>query len=269
MNLLHHQITGTGGPAVVFVHGFTCAHDDWDAQVAAISPTHQTVAVDLRGHGKSPGTAADATIERYGADVAELMSALALGPVVLVGHSMGCRVVVEAALLAPQQVVGIILVDGSQLAPCMEEILKTCFAQPHGYEEMTKSWFAEMFTATSHPATQASVVARSARLPREIGEHLITDLQRYDVQCFTHSLSMIQAPVLAIQTTYSNETRERCSLTVGQDTPFLRMLRTAVRHLRVVVMPHTGHFPQLDNPDVTSQIMLEFLADLPQPPTGE
>ena len=269
MNLIHHQITGTGGPAVVFVHGFTCAHDDWNAQVAAISPTHQTVAVDLRGHGQSPGTAADATIERYGADVAELMSALALGPVVLVGHSMGCRVVVEAALLAPQQVVGIILVDGSQLAPCMEEILKTCFAQPHGYEEMTKSWFAEMFTATSHPATQASVVARSARLPREIGEHLITDLQRYDVQCFTQSLGMIHAPVLAIQTTYSNETRERCSLTVGQDTPFLRMLRSAVRHLQVVVIPDTGHFPQLDNPDVTSQIMLDFFADLTQPPTGE
>jgi pimeloyl-ACP methyl ester carboxylesterase len=269
MNLLHHQITGTGGPAVVFVHGFTCAHDDWDAQVAAISPTHQTVAVDLRGHGQSPGTAADATIERYGADVAELMSALALGPVVLVGHSMGCRVVVEAALLAPQQVVGIILVDGSQLAPCMEEILKTCFAQPLGYEEMTKSWFAEMFTATSHPATQASVVDRSARLPREIGEHLITDLQRYDVQCFTQALSMIQAPVLAIQTTYINEIRERCSLTVGQDTPFLGMLRSAVRHLQVVVIPHTGHFPQLDKPSITSQIMLDFFADLPQRSIGE
>jgi pimeloyl-ACP methyl ester carboxylesterase len=254
---------------VVFVHGFTCAHDDWDAQVAAISPTHQTVAVDLRGHGQSPGTAADATIERYGADVAELMSALALEPVVLVGHSMGCRIVVEAASLAPQQVVGIILVDGSQLAPCMEEILKTCFAQPLGYEEMTKSWFAEMFTATSHPATQASVVARSARLPREIGEHLITDLQRYDVQCFTQALSMIQAPVLAIQTTYINEIRERCSLTVGQDTPFLGMLRSAVRHLQVVVIPDTGHFPQLDNPDLTSQIMLDFLADLRQPSIGE
>lgn len=269
MNLIHHQVTGTGGPAVVFVHGFTCAHDDWDAQVAAISPTHQTVAVDLRGHGQSPGTAADATIERYGADVAELMSALALEPVVLVGHSMGCRIVVEAASLAPQQVVGIILVDGSQLAPCMEEILKTCFAQPLGYEEMTKSWFAEMFTATSHPATQASVVARSARLPREIGEHLITDLQRYDVQCFTQALSMIQAPVLAIQTTYINEIRERCSLTVGQDTPFLGMLRSAVRHLQVVVIPDTGHFPQLDNPDLTSQIMLDFLADLRQPSIGE
>ena len=80
---------------------------------------------------------------------------------------------------------------------------------------------------------------------------------------------MIQAPVLAIQTTYSNETRERCSLTVGQDTPFLRMLRSAVRHLQVVVIPDTGHFPQLDNPDVTSQIMLDFLADLRQPSIGE
>ena len=47
------------------------------------------------------------------------------------------------------------------------------------------------------------------------------------------------------------------------------MLRTAVRRLQVVVIPDTGHFPQLDNPSVTSQIMLDFLADLTQPPTGE
>ena len=37
----------------------------------------------------------------------------------------------------------------------------------------------------------------------------------------------------------------------------------------VVVIPDTGHFPQLDNPDVTSQIMLDFLADLRQPSIGE
>ena len=51
----------------------------------------------------SPGSAADCSIERYGADVAEVMRALALPPAMLVGHSMGCRVVVEAALQAPAQ----------------------------------------------------------------------------------------------------------------------------------------------------------------------
>src|SRR5277367_6423709 len=98
MALIHHVVTGAGKPPIVFVHGFGCAHGDWDAQVACFSPRHQTIAVDLRGHGASPGTAAECSIERCGADVAELMHVLDLAPAVLVGHSMGCRVVVEAAL---------------------------------------------------------------------------------------------------------------------------------------------------------------------------
>jgi pimeloyl-ACP methyl ester carboxylesterase len=65
MPLIHHVVAGKGHPAVVFVHGFGCAHIDWDAQVADLSPRHQTVTVDLRGHGASPGTVAECSIERY------------------------------------------------------------------------------------------------------------------------------------------------------------------------------------------------------------
>src|ERR1039457_1860691 len=90
MTLIHHVVTGDGPLPIVFVHGFACAHGDWDNQVAHLSPRHRTVAVDLRGHGASPGTAEECSIERYGADVAEVMRALALRPAVLVGHSMGC-----------------------------------------------------------------------------------------------------------------------------------------------------------------------------------
>ena len=71
--LIYHVVTGAGRVPVVFVHGITCDHSDWDPQVRALSTSHQTVAVDLRGHGRSPGTAAECSIERYGADVAEVM----------------------------------------------------------------------------------------------------------------------------------------------------------------------------------------------------
>jgi pimeloyl-ACP methyl ester carboxylesterase len=113
MPLIHHVITGNGQPPIVLVHGFACAHSDWDAQVAHLSPRHQTVTADLRGHGASPGTADESSIERYGADVAEVLRALELPPAVLVSHSMGCRVVVEAALQAPAHTAAVVLVDGS------------------------------------------------------------------------------------------------------------------------------------------------------------
>src|ERR1700733_9904869 len=133
MGLIHHVVAGDGRPTIVFVHGFGCAHSDWSAQIAHFSSRHQTVAVDLRGHGASPGPAQDCSIERYGGDVAEVMRALALPPAVLVGHSLGCRVVIEAALQVPRQTAGVILVDGSQFAAVMEPVLMERFATAEGY----------------------------------------------------------------------------------------------------------------------------------------
>jgi pimeloyl-ACP methyl ester carboxylesterase len=263
--LIHHVVTGNGRPPVVFVHGFACAHSDWDAQVAHLSPRHQTVAVDLRGHGASPGEAAECSIERYGADVAEVMRALELPPAVLVGHSMGCRVVIETALQAPALTSGLILVDGSQFAAAMEPVLMQRFAEPDGYETHTNALFNDMFTARSDPAVAASVIKRAFALPRPIGVKMMTDLLRYDVGRLTGSLSCVRVPVMAIQTTFSNEKRERTTMRKGQTTPYLDMLRTTVPSARVEIVENTGHFPQLDESAQTNALIDSFLASLPAP----
>jgi pimeloyl-ACP methyl ester carboxylesterase len=262
MALIHHVVTGKDRPPIVFVHGFACAHADWDAQVTHLSPCHQTVAVDLRGHGASPGTEAECSIERYGADVAEIMRALALPPAVLVGHSMGCRVVIEAALQAPAQTAGVILVDGSQFAPAMAALLKERFATPNGYATMTNNNFKDMFTAKSDQTVVASIVERAGRLPRPIGEKLMADLQRYDVGRLTSSLAGLRAPVMAVQTTYSNEQRERRTMRQGQATPYLDMLRASVPAARIEIITDTGHFPQLDESAQTNALIDSFLAAL-------
>src|ERR1700730_3210957 len=170
MALIHHVVRGNGQPPVVFVHGFGCAHTDWDVQIAHLSPRLRTIAVDLRGHGASPGTAAECSTERYGADVAEVMRALALPPAILVGHSMGCRVVTEAALQAPAQTAGVILIDGSQFAAAMEDVLIARFATPDGYATTVSALFNDMFTASSDASVAASVMQRARRLPRPVGE---------------------------------------------------------------------------------------------------
>lgn len=264
MPLIHHVVTGLGHPPIVFVHGFCCDHTDWDAQVAHLSPRHQTVAVDLRGHGASPASAADCSIERYGADVAEVMRALALPPAVLVGHSLGCRVIVEAALQAPERTAGLVLLDGSQFAPAMGPVLRAAFAQPNGFATITQGMFKDMFTAKSDPATADAVVARAGRMSRAVGEKMLMDLQRYDVTRLTASLSLLRVPVLALQSTYSNEKRERQTMRAGQTSPFLDMVRQAVPAAMVEVIADTGHFPQLDEPAQTNAALDRFMASLPR-----
>lgn len=262
MTLIHHVVTGYGTPPIVFVHGFGCAHADWDAQVTHFAPSHQIVAVDLRGHGASPGDATDCSIERYGADVAEVMRALALPPAVLVGHSMGCRVVVEAALQAPAHTAAVVLVDGSQFAPAMAETLRDRFAQPDGYATMVAGMFNDMFTAKSDAAIAASVITRASRLPSAIGQKMLTDMQRYDVGRLTSTLASLRVPVMAVQTSYSNERRERRPLADGETTPFLDMLRVTIPSVRIEIIPDTGHFPQLDESAKTNALIDDFVSAL-------
>lgn len=259
MALIHHVVTGQGGPPVVFVHGFACAHNDWDAQVTHLSPRHQTVAVDLRGHGATPGTPAECSIERYGADLAELLRSLALPPAVLVGHSMGCRVVTEAALQAPERTAAVILVDGSQFSASMESVLQQRFATPDGYAAVIGGLFKDMFTARSDKAVAAAVIERALRLPLPIGKKVLTDLLRYDVHRFTASLASLHVPVMALQTTYSNEQRERTTMRQGQTSPFLDMLRASALSARIEIIEDTGHFPQLDESARTSALIDGFL----------
>ena len=262
MSLIHHLIRGPATRPVVFVHGFGCGLTDWNAQVVHLSSRYQTVSVDLRGHGNTPGSPADCSVERYGADVAELMRALSLPQAVFVGHSMGCRVVTEAALQAPEIAAGVVLVDGSQFAPAMAATLRSTFAQPDGFNGMVTGMFRDMFHAKADKAVAAAVAARVQRLPRAVGEKMMLDMQRYDTHRLTASLGCLRVPVMAIQTTFSNEKRERKSLQAGQTTPYLDMVRRAIPTVRVEVIPDTGHFPQLEEPEQTNALLDEFLTSV-------
>jgi pimeloyl-ACP methyl ester carboxylesterase len=93
--------------------------------------------------------------------VAEVMHSLDLASAVLVGHSMGCRVVIEAALQAPHRVAGLVLIDGSQFAPAMQTTLRETFETSDGYSSLIVRWFREMFT----PKSNAEVVAETVREP--------------------------------------------------------------------------------------------------------
>jgi len=40
---IYYESTGTGKPPLIFIHGFTCDHSDWDFQVKALSGASQVV----------------------------------------------------------------------------------------------------------------------------------------------------------------------------------------------------------------------------------
>ncbi len=164
---------------------------------------------------------------------------------------------------ATDRVAGLVLIDGSQFAPAMEATLKETFATPDGFPTLIARWFREMFTTKSNPAVAAAVVERAGRLPSAIGENVLLDAVRYDTDRLATSLGNLRVPVMAIQTTYSNERRERRSMTPGQTTPYLDMLRARTLSVRIEIIEYTGHFPQIDEPDRTNALIDSFCARLP------
>jgi pimeloyl-ACP methyl ester carboxylesterase len=77
------------------------------------------------------------------------------------------------------------------------------------------------------------------------------------------ALSDLRVPVMAIQTTYSDEKRERRSMGKEQATPYLDMLRARIPSVRIEIIEDTGHFPQIDEPARTNMLLDSFIATLP------
>ena len=111
------QDWGAGMPALVLVHGWSCDRSYWQGQVEPLSRHYRVITLDLAGHGDSGAGRREWTIAAFGLDVATVVAHLGLREVVLVGHSMGGDVVLEAARQFPERVRAIVWVDTySQLA---------------------------------------------------------------------------------------------------------------------------------------------------------
>ena len=262
---LYYERAGAGAPPLVLVHGFGCAHEDWQLQVEAFSPRHMVISCDLRGHGASPGEPASCSIETYGADVAALARALNLSGAVLVGHSMGTRVVLQACLGAPDRVAGVVLVDGSFQAAAgerAEEDVRRAIAST-GYAAWAGGLFEQMFFAPS--ATAERIRARAERLPEAVGAALFPRMVRWDARNMAAALGRVGVPLLVIQSTMMTPERKRVPLAPGATTPWLEMVRSRAPHAQIEVVPGVAHFTMLEAPDTVNRLLADFIARVAPP----
>lgn len=253
---MHFIRAGQGAPPLFFVHGFACSHEDWKHQLDDFSKTHEVIACDLRGHGQTPGRPQECSIEHYGGDVAALVNNLELKNVVLVGHSMGCRVVLEAARLVPKRVSAVVLIDGSRNAtgdPDAAEQSARDTIKKLGYGAFAETLFRQMFLKPSRDAD--AIVARALKSSAEFGPELWPRVTRWDAGSMEAAFAAIRAPVLAIQSTTRNAQLQRAPLKPGDTSPWLDYLKS--KGARVEIVPDTGHFTQLERPQRVNQLIRE------------
>ena len=113
---LNYQEAGTGTPFLLLLHGNGEDHTYFRHQIEYFRTRYRVIALDTRGHGKSPRGTAPFTIEQFSRDLWDFMTAHEIAQAVILGFSDGANIAMEFAMAHPQMVRALIL-NGGNLDP--------------------------------------------------------------------------------------------------------------------------------------------------------
>jgi lipase len=157
------------GPPVLALHGVTGHSRRWQV-VADALPGLRLVAVDLRGHGRSPWTP-PWHLEQHVADAIAVLDRLGLDRVDVVGHSFGGAIAVHLARTAPERVRRLVLLDPAiGLDP--QEMLA------NAEETREDESYPDLAAARADRAQRWEGID-GALVEAELAEHLVLDGERY------------------------------------------------------------------------------------------
>ena len=242
------EIHGKGSPTLVFIHGWSCDKTYWSEQTSFFSQNFKIVTIDLPGHGNSGVNRTNWTMSKFGEDVVTIVNKLNLKQVILIGHSMGGPIAIEAALRIPDKVIGIVTVDsGALLDPTKDPTKK--FVE--GLLSKLRSDFPKtmqilvkkrIFLPTSDQKLVQKVAADMAEQPPEIGIEVQRGLREWQMGDDWDSIKKVKAPI-----SFINAERSVPNVDLYKEIP----------HFRYRSIPNVGHFIMLENPIVFNQVLLE------------
>ena len=261
---LYYEKHGSGTPTLLFVHGGFCDHRDWRFQVDDLRDDFTVVTIDQRCQGASTAPYESCSVGQFAMDVHEVIDALKLGPTIVVGHSLGARVTIQAAADRPDHLLGAVFVDGSRLTrgdsdEAVKKVEDARFGDnPADYLAYR---FRAMFFENADPQIRNHVIATAASTPRAAIEAIARATAHWDALGLEPALRKIPStlPALAIQSTYQDDKTERYPLKPGTTTtPWLDLLRNHLPQLEIVITPGVGHFNMLESPEAVSAAIREF-----------
>lgn len=245
-----YTVTGSGTPALVFIHGWMCNQGFWPAQVDALSAEFTVVTLDLPGHGSSGMEREDWPLLALGADVEAVVDHLGLDQVILVGHSLGGPVSLEAARLMPDKVIGVVGVDTLHDVDWEwdpEEMEPFIAAMETDFVETCGGFVTSMFLEDSDPALIERVKTDMCSGSPDVGVALMKQFADYDESA---ALAAVTAPVRCINCTKWPSNLE------GN--------RAYHEDFDVVIMDGVGHFLMMEKPEAFNAVLSDVIADLIQ-----
>lgn len=247
---LRLRVIGDGPLPVLLVHGWMMSSGIWD-DVANLLDTGGRRFLLLDQRGAAGATARDGAhgLRDLGGDLVDLLDALALDRVVVVGHSMGGQLALWLAAQRPERIAGVCAITpvppaGLALSPDALGL----FGAVGGNADAARR-VLELATVRASPTTVDRLVA----LAMEVDPAAVAPMLTAWTTGAPVDLADIRAPTLVVAT----------------DDPFLSpdFLREAlVERLprgRLAVLSGPGHYPQLEAPAALAVVLNAFLETIP------
>ena len=279
---VHHvDHGGPDGPApLVCVHGLGGSHANWFDLAPLLARSRRVHALDLHGHGRTPRAGRSASVRANRELLDRFLDEVVGEPAVLVGNSMGATISLLEAAAAPEKVRGLVLIGpalprlrSDRPHPALARQVALCAVPglaPRVLARRKERLGAERYISEVLALTTADATRVSEGMRRLAVELLASRAAGPDCDAAYTEAARSIGLLVARAASYR-------AVIAGLRTPALviqgeldRLVPAAgVRQLAVLqpdwpvhVLPGVGHVPQIELPDLTAALMLDWLAGL-------
>jgi pimeloyl-ACP methyl ester carboxylesterase len=246
--LYYHLYQGSGFETlpVVLLHGAGGSHLSWPPEVRRLAGV-RVYALDLPGHGKSPGRGQQ-SIAGYARAVLEWLASVGLNRAAFIGHSMGGAISLEIALQNPESVLALGLVATGARLPLPPDIL-TDAASSTTYRKVSEAIRRLAFSPAVDAQLVDLVIHRMAEIRQSVMYGDLLACQEFDV---TGLIERIHRPTLVLCGSEDRMAPLRYS----------QFLADTIPSGRLAVIPEAGHMVMLERPQAVALALEGFLSGI-------